>query len=139
MVSLSEQQVTIELPEMQIPKDLKFPTKARYCIVAFCVTLFDLNNDRYETQEIQSFEIELNHQPFTVPAQQLNFKGAPGALSVITLGLYYLEKTFAGKEVINNKDLSPSAVLKAAFCPGEIEIQETWSTMVFNEKRNERS
>ncbi|TCC95985.1 hypothetical protein [Pedobacter hiemivivus] len=138
MVSLTEQQVTIDLPEMQIPKDLKFPTKAKYCTVAFSVTLFDLNNERYEGQKIQSFEIELNGQPFTIPVRQLNFKGTPGALCVIALGLYYSEKTFAGKAVINNKELSPSAILKAAFCPGEIEIQETWDQMVFNEKKKRK-
>ena len=138
MVSLTEQLVTIDLPEIQIPKDLKFPTNAKYCTVGFSVTLFDLHNDRYKIQEIQSFEIELKDQAFTIPVQQLNFEGAPGALCVIALGLYYFEKTFAGKAMINNKELSPTAVLKAAFCPGETAVQDTWSEMVFNEKKKRK-
>ena len=126
------------MPEIQIPKDLKFPTNAKYCTVAFSVTLFDLHNDKYKIQEIQSFEIELKDQAFTIPVQQLNFEGAPGALCVIALGLYYFEKTFAGKAMINNKELSPTAVLKAAFCPGETAVQDTWSEMVFNEKKKRK-
>lgn len=138
IVSLTEQKVIVDLPEIQIAKDLKFPTNANYCIVAFSVTLFDLDNDKYDTQEIQSFEIELSDKQFTVPAQQLTFEGAPGALCVIALGLYYFEKTFAGKAMINNKSLSPSAVLKAAFCPGQNVSQENWSKMVFNEKKKRK-
>lgn len=138
MVSLTEQGVAIDLPEMQISKDLKFPTNASYCVVAFSVTLFDLDNDKYESQEIQSFEIDLTDKQFTVPAQQLNFEGAPGALCVIALGLYYFEKTFAGKAMINNKNLSPSAVLKAVFCPGQTVSQENWAKMVFNEKKKRK-
>lgn len=75
MVSLTEQTVTIDLPEMQVSKDLKFPANASYCIIAFSVTLFDLDNDKYETQEIQSFEIDLTNKQFTVPAQQYNCPG----------------------------------------------------------------
>ncbi|SMC73750.1 hypothetical protein [Pedobacter nyackensis] len=138
VVSLTEQTATIDFPEMQIPKDIKFPSSATYCVVAFSVTLFDLKNDQYKSQEVQSFEIELKNHPFTFPAQQLNFEGAPGALCVIALGLYYFEKTFAGKAMINNKDLSPSAILKAAFCPGEIDIQNKWREMIFKEKKTRK-
>ena len=138
VVSFTEQTVSIDLPEIQIPKDIKFMPSATYCVVAFNVTLFDLKNDQYKNQEIQTFEIELKEPQFTFPAQQLNFEGAPGALCVIALGLYYFEKTFAGKAMINNKDLSPSAILKAAFCPGEIEISNKWSKMVFNEKKKRK-
>ena len=138
VVSLAEQRVTIDLPEMQISKDLKFPANASYCIVAFNVMLLDLDNDKCENQEIQSFEIDLTDKQLTVPAQQLNFEGAPGALCVIALGLYYFEKTFAGKAMINNKSLSPSALLKAAFCPGQTVSQENWTKMVFNEKKKRK-
>lgn len=138
MVSLTEQQVTIDLPEIQVPNDLKFPPDASNCIMAFSVTLFGLNHDQYKSQEIQSFEIELKAKPYTVPAQQLVFEGAAGALCIIALGLYYFEKTFAGKAIINNKGFSPSAVLKAAFCPGEASTEKKWTKMVFNEKRRRK-
>ena len=138
IVSLTEQTVIIDLPEMQVSKDLKFPANASYCIVAFSVTRFDLDNDKYKTQEVQSFEIDLTDKQLTVPAQQLNFEGAPGALCVIALGLYYFEKTFAGKAMINSKKLSPSAVLKAAFCPGQTVSKEKWTKMRFNEKKRRK-
>lgn len=133
-VTLTEQNVTIDLPEMQIPGDLKFPANARYCTVAFSVALFDLNNEQYKSHEIQSFEIELQPKSFTLPPQQLIFEAAPGCLCVISLALYYFEKSFAGKKMVNSKSFSPSAILKAAFCPGDPVKKTDWAQMTFNEK-----
>ena len=47
----------IDVPELQIPRDLKFAPNAKSCVVAFNVSLFDLKNERFKSQEIQSFEI----------------------------------------------------------------------------------
>ncbi|MEQ7799051.1 hypothetical protein ABDJ41_04480 [Pedobacter sp. ASV1-7] len=138
IVSLTEQNVTIDFPEIKVPKDLKFPPNARYCTVAFSVTLFDLENDQFQLQDIQSFEIEITAKSFIHPAQQLIFESSTGSLCVVTLALYYSEKTFAGNAVINNKDFCPSAVLKAEFCPGEQTKQEGWMEMVFNEKKKHK-
>ncbi len=137
-VSLTEQNVTIDIPEIQVLKELKFPPNARYCTVAFNVMLLDLENNEYKDQEVQSFEIENKYKPFTFPGQQLKFEAAPGTLCIIALALYYSEKTFAGNAVINNKKLSPAAILKADFCPGEVVKQDGWHEMVFNEKKKRK-
>lgn len=138
IVTLSEQNVTIDLPEIKIPKELKFPENAQYCMVAFSVSLFDLNSNKYISNEIKSFEVEWNLKAFSFPAQQLVFDGSPGCLCVIALALYYSERTFAGKAVLNNKNLSPSAILKADFCPGETVLKKGWQDMDFNEKRKRK-
>lgn len=52
MVTLTEQHITIDMPEMEIPKDLKSLPNAKYCTVAFALTLFDLKNDNYEKQNV---------------------------------------------------------------------------------------
>ncbi|MBE9602755.1 hypothetical protein [Pedobacter sp. MC2016-24] len=138
MVTLSEQQVTIDLPELDIPRDLKPAMNANFCIMAFDVMLFDLENGKYKQQEIQSFEIPLKNLPLTIPAQQLVFEGSPAALCVIALGIYYFEKTFAGTAMMNHADLSPSALLKAAFCPGIAVVQDKWHDIDFKEKRKRK-
>jgi len=138
IVTLTEQTVKIDLPEIKIPKELKFPVNAQSCTVAFSVSLFDLNNNQYTGEDVKSFEIELKPEAFSFPAQQLIFEGAPGCLCVIALALYYSEKTFAGKSVLNNKELSPSAILKAAFCPGETVLKKGWQEMTFNEKKKRK-
>lgn len=138
LVTLTEQTLTVDLPEMQIPKELKFPANAQYCTLAFCVTLYDLNNDQYSRDEIKVVEIELKHPTSTHPPQQLVFESAPGCLCVIALALYYSEKTFAGKAVINNKQLSPAAILKAEICSGEATADKKWHKMSFNAKRKRK-
>lgn len=138
IVTLTEQTVTIDLPEIKIPKELKFPENAQYCTVAFSVSLFDLNTNQYFSNEIKSFEIEWKPKAFSFPAQQLVFEGSPGCLCIIALALYYSERTFAGKAVLNNKKLSPSAILKADFCPGETVPKNGWQEMTFNDKKKRK-
>lgn len=138
VVNLTEQNITIDIPEIQIPKELKFPTDIWHCTLAFNVSLFDLTNNQYKTQEVQSIEIEHKGQPATIPAQQFTFNAVPGALAIITVGLFYSENTFAGKAIINNKEFSPVAVLKAEFCPGEMLKQELWADMQFNDKKKRK-
>jgi len=138
VVSLTEQQVIIDLPELQIPRDLKPAPNASTCLIAFRVMLFDLMNENYKTQEIQSIDIPLTGLPHTIPAKQLVFDGASGVLCVIALGLYYFEKTFAGTVMINHKDLSPSAILKATFCPGDAVVHEKWHQIPFNEQKKRK-
>jgi len=52
--------------------------------------------------------------------------------------LYYFEETFAGKAMINSKDPSPPAILRAEFCPGEPEVQDGWQEMQFNYKKKRK-
>nr|WP_121269920.1 hypothetical protein [Pedobacter schmidteae] len=138
IVTLTEQTVTIDLPEIKIPKELKFPEKAKYCTVAFSVSLFDLGADQCFSNEIKSFEIEWKPKAFNVPAQQLVFEGSPGCLCIIALGLFYSERTFAGKAVLNNKELNPSAILKADFCPGQTVPKNGWREITYNDKKKRK-
>jgi hypothetical protein len=137
-VTLTEENVLITLPEMLIPRDLAFAPDAKYCTVVFEVTLFDLKNSLYRTQEAQSFEIELQRNPFALPSQQFTFQGAPGAIYIVSLALFYAEKTFAGKAVLNHKNLHPAAILKAGFCPGEPAARNSWREMKFNDKKKRK-
>ena len=137
--TLSEESVVVNFPEMIIPRDLAFAPHATYCTIALRVLLLDLKSNQYLNQEIQAFDVELNTANPRFPAQQLTFKGAPGALCIVFLSLMYAEKTFAGKAVLNSKEISPAAVLRAEFCPGESISRERWSKMVFKDKKKRKS
>lgn len=138
MVNLTEEKITIDIPEIQIPKELKFPTNARYCTVVFNVSFFDFEHNQYKNLELQSFEVEQEYKTLKFPAQQLEFESVPGALAIITVGLYYSEKTFVGKVILNNNEFCPVAILKAEFCPGEMLKQEHWREMEFNDKKKRK-
>lgn len=127
----------INLPEIQIPRDFKFPANVKHCIFAINVDVFDLKNDLYNDLPPQSFEIEVSPTQNTVPAQHFSFETAAGCLCVVSIGLHYFEKTFAGNAVINNKSFSPSAILKAVFCPGEV-VKQNWQPMTFNAKKKRK-
>ncbi|TCC93964.1 hypothetical protein EZ428_04105 [Pedobacter frigiditerrae] len=139
-VITTAEDLLISLPEMLVPRDLIFAPNAKYCTVAFKVTLFDLKSKEYLNQEVQSFEVELQKDPITLPPQQLRFKGAPGALYLVSLGLFYAERTFAGKAVLNNQDLHPAAILRAGFCPGEpTDRGSRWQKMIFKDRKKRKT
>lgn len=135
LCSFDGNQLNINVPEMNIPNELRFPERARYCIIAFHVCLLDLKNNLYRSQEIQSFEVEWSLPSYILPARQLSFEAAAGCLHLVSLGLFYMEKTFAGNAVINRSAFSPSAILKADFCPGEIVQQDDWTKIEYNTRK----
>ena len=135
-VTITSDAIKIALPEMHIPKDLKFPTEGNNCILAFQVALFDLENYRCRKQETQSIEIRYEYKPLTVPATEFNFDTQAGCLCVITVTLRYYTKTFAGNLGINSKSFNPAAILKAFMIPGTVNPDATdgWREMSFNVK-----
>jgi hypothetical protein len=136
--TFSEESVVVNFPEMIISRDLAFAPHATYCTVALRVSLFDLKSNQYLNQEIQAFDVELNRDVTSFPSQELTFEGAPGALCIIYLSLMYAEKTFAGKAVLNSQEISPAAIFRAEFCPGESTEREHWRKIAFNEKKTRK-
>ena len=124
---------------MKIPGDLKFPTKTDYCALGLNVALFDLQHNQYLLQEIQSTDIKLELGAYLMPARQFEFNSAPGCLCVVSLGLYFYEKTFAGNAILNNKSFSPAAILKAFFTPGAPVKGKSWPKMVYERRKKHKA
>lgn len=138
-VSLTEEQVVIDLPEMQLPADLVLPAGATYCTLGFKVLLFDLDEKCYFDQPAQSVEIAHKRESFTFPAQQFIFSAAPKALCIVYVSLFFSEKTFAGNAVINSVQLSPAAILRAEYSPGEAPERVKWQNINFQKKKSRKS
>ena len=132
-VSTTGNNLQINLPEINIPMELKFPVNGAYCVLAFELALFDLQNGRYKKEAIQTTEIKYNYEPAIVPASQFSFQTEPGCLCIINIALQYYEKTFAGNSVVNNKSFNPSAILKAFLLEGtpDQSVTEKWQEMNF--------
>nr|WP_294871597.1 hypothetical protein [uncultured Pedobacter sp.] len=135
-VTTTNETIKIALPEMHIPKDLKFPTDGNNCILAFQLALFDLENYRGLKQETQSIEINYKYKSLTIPATEFSFHTQAGCLCVITVTLRYFTKTFAGNLGINNKSFNPAAILKAFMIPGTVnpDASKDWRETSFNVK-----
>nr|WP_068886941.1 hypothetical protein [Pedobacter panaciterrae] len=135
-VTTTEEAINVTLPEMHIPRDLKFPTEGKNCILAFQAALFDLENYRRLKQDAQSVEIKYEYKPLTIPTTEFNFTSEPGCLCVITVTLRYFVKTFAGNLGINSKSFNPAAILKAFMIPGTVnpDATKSWREMSFNVK-----
>jgi hypothetical protein len=132
-VILNGNDLQINLPEINIPMKLKFPVNGAYCVLAFELALFDLQNGQYKKQAIQSTEIKYNFKPAVVPASQFNFQTEAGCLCIISIALQYYQKTFAGNSVVNNKSFNPSAILKAFLLEGtpDQSVTNKWQEMAF--------
>lgn len=132
-VSIVNNVLEIDLPEMQIPRDLRFHENGSYCVLGFQVAMFDLQQGSYNVQEIQVMEVKYNYQPETVPARKFSFQSQPGCLCIVNLAIQYYEKTFAGNSVVNNSTFNPSAVLKAFITDGVADpsVTKKWKPMDF--------
>jgi len=133
-VSIIDNLLQIDLPEMQIPKDLKFHENGSYGVLGFQVVLFDLQHGKYnKSQEIQITEIKYKYEPEVVPAKQFSFQTEPGCLCIISIAIQYYEKTFAGNSVVNSKSFNPSAILKAFLADGVADpsVSKNWQPMDF--------
>ncbi|TCC92350.1 hypothetical protein EZ428_11530 [Pedobacter frigiditerrae] len=73
-----------------------------------------------------------------IAPQQLMFKSAPGAIYLVSMGLFYSERTFVGKAVLSNQNLHPAAILRAGFCLGETIERNNWRKIIFSHRKKER-
>lgn len=138
-VCLNENILEIRLPEMHIPKDVKFPKDIVYCKFIITVGMVDLVNGRLSALPSQSIEIPYSYNTVTLPAHTFSFVPEPGCLCVTGFTLHYYEKTFAGVFLMNSKSFSPTAILNAQMIGGDVDPEKTkdWMEMetVGNKKK----
>lgn len=130
-VCLNEHILEITLPELQIPKDIKFPKDIIYCKFIITVGMVDLVNGRLSALPSQSIEIPYSYNMVTLPAHTFSFVPEPGCLCVTGFTLHYYEKTFAGVFLMNSKSFSPAAILNAQMMEGNVDPERTkdWMEM----------
>ena len=125
-VEFSENTLTVMLPALNIPKDLKFPKGATSCKILVGYTLYDLANCRRKI-EFVSFDV-LNKKGTTLP-QSWEFEIQPGCVCITALSLQFAKSALAGETILNSKTFNPAAILKAVVIDGEVDkaVTKSWS------------
>lgn len=133
-ISIAGTQLRVIVPEMNIPRDLKFPKEARGCKLNICLTMYDLTYGHRFKASIKTIEIlyDQAHSVVTAP-EQLDFEIEPGCLCIVSISLQYIEKTFSGDVIMNNKTFNPSAIVKALVAAGDVDLERTknWQEIKF--------
>jgi hypothetical protein len=134
LITLEGASLQVEIPEMKIPVELKFPIdRPKCCRMIIEVTMIDLVNGHVKKGSPKLIEIPYHYKPTMVAGQAVQFDVVPGCLCVIGISLQIVESTFAGESVINNKTFNPAAILSAVIAEGATDPEATkkWREMDF--------
>jgi hypothetical protein len=113
-ITVTDNQLTLHLPEINVPKQLKFPADANSCTINFMLMELNLleGTKRMALVGTTTIENKINSfnaaQEWTAPLQE-------GWFSVLAISLNYVQHTYAGNVVLNNKKLCPAMIIKAGF------------------------
>ncbi len=126
-VEIGEHSLTVSLPALEIPKNLKFPKDTKSCRMLIGRSLTDLTNKKRKIDFV-TFDV-LNKKGITVP-QSWEFETEPGCVCIVVISLQFIQSSLAGETVINNKTFNPATILKAVVLEGQVNKAntKTWST-----------
>lgn len=130
-VHLKDGILKVEIYEMLIPRELKFPAKSFQCKLSVCVSLFRLKDGLVtKLPEVKTAEIAMNKD--RLPWQEFQFEVPAGCLCLTSIFLEYAAVGKNGWEVLNNYRLNPGCICDAVITPGNYQNQgkRTWVDMV---------
>lgn len=115
-IRIENDKLMIHMPEIEVPSQLKFPSRATHCQPVFGVTLYSPETGRswrrgYKTSEICNTS-------GTVPAEDLELEIPAGVLCVVGLGLQYYSLYNSIRTVLNHKKFDPAGICAALIHPG---------------------
>ncbi|SMD18323.1 hypothetical protein, partial [Pedobacter nyackensis] len=125
--------LTINLPEIHVSEDMKFPRKAGSRFLNIAVGMYDLTYGHKTICPVQTIEIPNDSKNDVIPAQELTFEIEPGCLCVSVFSFQFIQKTFSGNQIMNSKGFNPVAVFRAVMVDGVVDKQRTenWQEMTF--------
>lgn len=115
-VNLQANQLQLDLPEIMISENLKFPISATTCEIRVLFTQIILDQALHSPNIYQSITVEKKQE--TIPAQSFTFEVPDGCLCVIGMSLYFLEKQRVLVKPVNDKVFNPAAICGAFLTPG---------------------
>jgi len=108
--------LTISLPEIEIPAQLKFPLAANTCILMVIVSFTSLEQCMRKRSATQTIEISQNET--TVSARQFDFEVPQGCLCIAGIGLKYFSLHNSIRTTFNSKAFNPAGIIGAVISPG---------------------
>jgi len=112
-VSVSDDRLTLHLPEINVPKHLKFPPKATSCNISFSMVEFNLLDKTRKVTLLGSTIIA--NVKSVIPAQEWKATVMPGWFSVIAMSLNFVQRNFTGDVALNTKEYCPAMIVSAGF------------------------
>jgi hypothetical protein len=116
-VHLENQKLTVALPELTVPKLLRFADDSEQCTMSVSLSLFNLKEGKMVQRCITQQQTLLRpYAPFE--ATQFNFHVPDGCLYIVTLWLEYHAQTNKGTRFTNIPKLYSGYVCEARIAPG---------------------
>ena len=115
-MSLNGNTLTISLPEIKIPAQLKFPQSADICEINVILTFTVLDPAMHKNAVLKVTEIDITQE--TVPAHDFTFEVPDGCLCIAGLGLQYFSLYQNIKTPLNSKTFHPAGIVGAIITPG---------------------
>ena len=127
-VSLYKNLLTISIPELSIPANLKFPPGAGLCHLIMQLVQADLNGGHFQRTPSKVIAIPYNQRG--VIAQNFTYEVAPGTLCMVAIGLRFYKMEQGMHVAMNSIDFSPAAIAFAMFNDGVFAevIEEPFNT-----------
>lgn len=108
--------LTISLPEIEIPAQLKFPGATHTCILMAIVSFTSLEHCHRKPSAVQTMEISQSET--IVPARQFDFEVPEGCLCIAGIGLKYFSINHTIRTTFNSKVFNPAGIIGALISPG---------------------
>lgn len=108
--------LTILIPEIKIPGQLKFPARANVCELGITLSQIALKEGLQNSP--QFLKVELHKEQEVIPAHEFTFEVQDGICCVAGIGLNYYSLQNNMKTELNSKTFNPAAVIGAIITPG---------------------
>ena len=115
--SLTADELTVTLPELENHKDLKFPKGASGCVIHIHVQSYNLEHG-IKINNFQLPQIAVTIDQAIIEKQEFKFTLPAECLSLTTIGLHYYKSVYSNTTLINSKEFSPTAICSAIVTSG---------------------
>lgn len=124
----------ITLPELQVPRDLKFPQFSRHCTLTLSIRCFALADGYHERELLPQHSVEIPVDVPIVPEQEFSFPVPEGCLAIAAICLRYSAAYYNMPSGYNHKNFNPAAIIAAVIHPGSFSYdKKRWSGSTVNE------
>ncbi len=129
---LSENTLTVTLPQLKIPEELKFPNRTNLCRITVCITLISLKEGlKYQVPVLQTLDITSDQH--IAEKHDFEFAVPEGCLCVAGIGLNYFAVNKGITVDKRSKDFNPAVICAAFVNNGTFHTEEP-NLWIFRDK-----
>lgn len=114
-IEVSDDLITVTLPEFLIAKNLRFPTNSNSFNLYLQIGQFRLNDGLWSVSPMETFEFNRDDQ--LSGARTFNFPNIPGNLFLVAMRIEYFSEKIS-RMSMNMKTFNPAAICGVVYTPG---------------------